>query len=90
MKELHWGRVGLAAGLFLSITYTLCVGFDLFFPSMAMHVVWQGLLPGFTWLTPGSFILGLLESFFYGIYFAIVFVPIYNSLGKGFAEKPVV
>lgn len=89
MKGLHWGRVGLATGFFLSITYILCVGFDLLLPRMAMHVVWQGLLPGFIWLTAGSFILGLLESFFYGVFFAIVFVPIYNSLGKVFAEKPV-
>ena len=36
------------------------------------------LLPGFTWLTWQSFLLGLVESFLYGIYFGLVFVPLYN------------
>jgi hypothetical protein len=34
--------------------------------------------PGFRWLTVGSFILGLVESFLYGAYAGLVFVPIYN------------
>jgi len=80
-------KVGLALGLFLSVIYILCVAFDLLFPGMAMYVVWQKLLPGFTWLTPGSFMLGLVESFLCGVLFAIVFVPIYNWLGGIFAEK---
>ena len=42
---------GLSLGLFLTITYVLCVSFDLLFPSQAMHPSWQLLLPGFTWLT---------------------------------------
>ncbi|MGE5189834.1 MAG: DUF5676 family membrane protein [Gemmatimonadota bacterium] len=41
-------------------------------------------------LTPGSFVLGLVESFFYGVFFALVFVPIYNYLGRIFAEKHAV
>ncbi len=36
------------------------------------------LLPGFSWLTWQSFILGFVESFLYGIYFGLVFAPIYN------------
>lgn len=28
-----------------------------------------------------------LETFFYGVLFAILFVPLYNYLGKVFAEK---
>ena len=36
------------------------------------------LLPGFTWLTWPSFLLGLIEAFLYGIYFGLVFVPLYN------------
>jgi hypothetical protein len=43
-----------------------------------MYEVWLKLLPGFTWLTWGSFFLGLAESFLYGIYFGLVFVPLYN------------
>jgi hypothetical protein len=36
-------------------------------------------LPGFHWLTAGSFVLGLVESFLYGLYAGLVFTPIYNG-----------
>ncbi len=45
----------------------------------------QGLeiaLPGFKWLTLTGFLIGLVESFLYGIYAGLVFVPIYNALWK--------
>jgi hypothetical protein len=43
-----------------------------------MYEAWLKLLPGFTWITWQSFLIGLLESFLYGIYFGLVFVPLYN------------
>ena len=70
--------VGHASSLFLAITFSLCVGFDLLFPAHAMYEAWQKLLPGFEWLSWQSFFLGLLESYGYGWYFALVWVPIYN------------
>jgi hypothetical protein len=36
------------------------------------------ILPGFKWLTFGTFIIGLVESFLYGVYAALVYTPIYN------------
>ena len=54
---------GLSLGLFLAISYALCVGYDLLFPGQAMYQSWLRLLPGFIWLTWQSFLLGLLESF---------------------------
>jgi hypothetical protein len=36
------------------------------------------LLPGFVWLTPASFLLGVVETFLYGFYVALVFVPLFN------------
>jgi len=78
MKFLDWKVVGLSAGTFLSISYILCVAYDLIFPEHAMYESWIKLLPGFTWLTWQSFLLGLAESFFYGIYFGLVFAPVYN------------
>lgn len=77
MGRLYWRDVGLAMGSFLAITYVFCVAYDLAF-SQRMYEVWLKLLPGFTWLTWQSFLLGLLESFLYGIYFGLVFVPLYN------------
>lgn len=87
MRKLSLEKVGLALGIFFAVIYALCVAFDLLFPQMAMYTVWQKLLPGFTWLSLGSFLLGLVETFFYGVLFAILFVPLYNYLGKVFAEK---
>jgi len=70
--------VGHATSLFLAITFALCVGFDLLFPQHAMFEVWRKLLPGFEWLSWGSFFLGLVESYGYGWYFALIWVPLYN------------
>ena len=70
--------LGLSLSLFLSITFVLCVGFDLLFPGQAMYQSWFRLLPGFTWLSWPSFFLGLAESFSYGWYVALVFAPLYN------------
>ena len=70
--------LGMSLGLFLAITFSVCVAFDLLFPGMAMYQSWLRLLPGFTWLTWPSFFLGLVESFAYGWYVALVFGPLYN------------
>ena len=70
--------LGLSLGLFLAITFVLCVLFDLWLPALAMNPVWSPLLPGFTWLTWPSFFLGLVESFAYGWYVAAIFGPLYN------------
>ncbi len=84
--------VGHASSLFLAITFTLCVAFDLTFPGMAMYQTWLKLLPGFEWLSWRSFFLGLVESYGYGWYFALIWVPIYNfavsrRTGAGAPEK---
>lgn len=79
MKQgLSFFAVGYATSLFLSITFVLCVAFDLAFPHHAMYEVWRKLLPGFEWISWSSFIRGLVESFGYGWYFALIWVPLYN------------
>lgn len=69
---------GHATSLFLAITFSSCVGFDLLFPSHPMYEAWQKLLPGFSWISPASFFLGLIESYGYGWYIALIWVPLYN------------
>ncbi len=76
--------LGMSLGSFLALTYVLCVLFDLWFPAQAMNPVWAPLLPGFTWLTLPSFLLGLAESFAYGWYAALVIGPIYNFFARRF------
>ncbi len=73
---------GMSLGIFLAITFSLCVGFDLLFPGYAMHQGWMRLLPGFTWLSWPSFGLGLAESFAYGWYIALIFAPLFNLFAR--------
>lgn len=70
--------VGHATSIFLAITFAICVGFDLLFPSHAMYQSWQKLLPGFEWISAKSFTVGLIESYGYGWYVALIWVPLYN------------
>lgn len=86
MYKLYWRDVGLAMGSFLAISYILCVAYDLTF-DQHMYEAWLKLLPGFTWLTWQSFLLGLLESFLYGIYFGLVYVPLYNFFRDRLARR---
>ncbi len=70
--------VGHATSALLAISFTLCVVFDLLFPNYAMYGSWQALVPGFEWLSWQSYFLGLIETYAYGWYFALIWVPIYN------------
>jgi len=77
-KKIQIKVLGNSLGLFIAITFVLCVIFDLVFPEYAMNRVWSPLFPGFVWLSWSSFLIGLVESFAYGWYISILFVPIYN------------
>jgi len=77
-KTLSLTAVGHATSLFLAITFVLCVAFDLIAPGYAMSEAWAPLLPGFTGLDWRSFFIGLVESYAYGWYVALVWVPLYN------------
>ena len=72
--------LGWALSLFLVLTYLVCIAFDLIFPGYAMYEIWSGLLPGFVWLTPLGFTIGLVESFLYGWYAALIFGGLYNAI----------
>ncbi len=71
--------LGWALSLFLAISYVVCVGFDLIFPDLAMYPVWIGLMPGMTWLSIPSFLIGLVEAFAYGWYTALLAGGLYNA-----------
>ncbi len=79
--------LGMSLGVFLAITYALCVVFDLMFPGQAMYQTWLRLLPGFTWLTWPSFFLGLVEAFAYGWYIALIFAPLFNLFVDVFERR---
>jgi hypothetical protein len=63
-----------------AISFTLCVVPDLIFPQHQMYPAWQRLLPGFEWISWRSFALGLVESYSYGWYLVLIWVPLYNLI----------
>lgn len=76
--------VSWSLGVFMAITFILCVLYGLIVPQRlhGMSDFLEAVLPAFRWLTFGGFLLGIVESFLYGAYIGIVFVPIYNFLSK--------
>lgn len=65
--------LGLALSGVLGATYVISVAFDLVFPQFAMNAAWAPLLLGFVWLTPWSFLFGLVESDLFGSYVTLLF-----------------
>ncbi len=76
--------VSWSLGIFTAFTFILCVLYGLVVPEKlhGMAEFLEMILPAFKWLTFGGFFLGLIESFLYGVYVGIVFVPIYNFLNR--------
>jgi hypothetical protein len=72
--------LGLSLSLFLALSFTLCLLLGLVLPDWGMHQPWLQFFPGFTWLTWPGFFLGLIESFAYGWYVALICAPLYNVL----------
>ncbi len=85
--RLSLSAVGHATSLFLAITFTLCIAFDLAFPQYAMYTAWQVLFPGFEWISIKSFLIGLVEAWAYGWYFALIWVPLYNIVNHRSSDK---
>jgi hypothetical protein len=72
--------LGTSLSMFLTISYLLCIALGLVAPGWGVHQAWLQFLPGFTWLTWPSFLLGLVESVAYGWYVALLFVPLFNAV----------
>ncbi len=82
LKVVMW-----SLGLFGAVSFILCVIYGLLVPEpLHMKQLLLDLLPGFTWLSFGSFLLGLVESFLYGVYIGLVYVPLYNTLHRRWAR----
>ena len=67
------------------ISFLVCVSYGLATPeSLHMHAFLEQVLPGFKWLTLPGFLIGLIESFLYGAYAGLVYVPVYNFFARRF------
>ena len=51
-----------------------------------MYLMLEQLWSGFKWLTGFGFCVGLIESFLYGAYAGLVYVPVYNFMQRRFAN----
>lgn len=74
--------LGWSLGIFLALTFTLCVAFGLIFSGATMYQAWLPLLPWVTWISWTSFVLGLVEAFAYGWFVALIFGPLFNYFSK--------
>ncbi|NNM33584.1 MAG: hypothetical protein HKO53_10985 [Gemmatimonadetes bacterium] len=73
--------------VFSSVSYLLCVAYGLIVPeSLHMSAFLEQVLPGFAWLTPWGFVIGLVEAFLYGAYAGLVFAPVYNRFQRKWGE----
>lgn len=91
MKRLTISGTALSLGLFFDVSFVLCVLWGLAVPKFHADWLLEAIMPGFTWLTLPSVILGLGEAFLYGVYVALVFVPLFNHFEGGqhaSAERP--
>lgn len=80
---LNTKAVSWSLGSFAAISFVLCVIYGLIVPqSLRMYQFLEAVLPAFKWLTFWGFSLGLVESFLYGVYAGLVFVPIYNFITR--------
>ena len=75
--------LGLSLSLFFVISYLICIAGYLLFPGFPVqHAALSIFLPGFELLSWRSFFLGLIESFIWGWYIALVFGSLYNFFGR--------
>ena len=79
MHPLNWKVMTWSAGFFAALTFAICLVYGLVVPK-ALHMTQflEITLPGFQWLTPGSVVLGLVETFLYGAYAGLAFTGIHN------------
>jgi hypothetical protein len=80
---LNTKLVAWALGIAAAAAFVICVIYGLVIPpSLRMSAFLQMLLPAFRWLTWWGVLLGLAESFLYGVGAALLYCPIYNWLNR--------
>ena len=88
MKTLHFWTIAWTLATFAAVVFTLDMLLGALLPNWwVMQKVYELLLPGFTLISWGTFILGLVESFIGGFLTAVLFVPLYNYFASLTAPK---
>ncbi len=85
IKIVTWSLAIWAALMFVS-----CAVYGLVTPaSMHMTAFLEQLLPGYKPQSWVGFFVGLVESFLYGAFAGLVYVPVYNFLNRNFSSGGV-
>ncbi len=79
---LNWKVVAQSLASFSAISFVLCVGYGLL--PASFHLAWllEAVLPGFKWLSVGTFVLGTVESAFYGAFAGALYSGLYNYFAR--------
>jgi len=79
MKSLPLWPVAWTLAVFSAVVFTLDVLVGLLLPNWwVMQNLYTLVLPGYTFISWGSYFLGLVEIFIGGLLTAVLFVPIWN------------
>ena len=88
MKTLRFWPIAWTLAFFAAVVFTLDMLLGVLFPNWwVMQKAYELLLPGFTFISWGTFFLGLVESFIGGFLTAVGFVVIYNFFAGREAAK---
>lgn len=84
---LNVKNLTLSLAMTAAITFALCVLYGLIVPP-EYHAgeLLEKFLPGFHWITPASFFLGLVETFLYGGYLGLLVGTLYNAVQRRSAQ----
>ena len=73
----------MSSGCCMAISLTIGIAGGVLIPGLPIpHRTLELLLPGFIWVSPGMFVLGLAESFFYGVYAGLLFALLHNFFAR--------
>lgn len=92
MEKLEPFPVAVALIFVFIIFFTVCVALHLLtgflgIDTWPMHHLWQALLPGVEWISPASYVTGLVELSLGGFYIAYVLIPLYNYFSRRLASE---
>ncbi len=78
IKVVTW-----SLAIWTTFSFVFCVVYGLLTPSgLHMYAFLQQVLPGYAAGSWWGFFIGLIQSFLYGAYAGLVYVPVYNALHR--------
>ncbi|MBZ0291487.1 MAG: DUF5676 family membrane protein [Anaerolineae bacterium] len=91
MKTLQFWPIAWTLAVFTAVIFSLDMLLGVLFPNWwVMQHFWELILPGFTFVSWGTFFLGLVESFLAGFLTAVLFVPLYNIFAGSMRRETAV